>query len=181
MPHTVRTAIALLPIFIIACVVVGRAQAPASQPGGAALPKRASETLDKRFTGWRLASVDVAAGDACLTGLNGRSPSFATADLTSDGIADFALQIATADGVRLVALVGRLGGNFTLYEVVSLGPTSNRLLEVRARGTRYRRQGLAVEDFFGADTVLLTECGKSTTAYLWTGAGFRPVALVPST
>jgi hypothetical protein len=166
----------ILVLLLIAATSVAFAQAPAGQSGGAALPKRASEVLDKRFKDWRLASVEPGT-DSCLKNLAGQSPSFAEADLTGDGTIDYALQIATTDGVLVVALIGRLR-DFTVNEVVPAGPASNRVLEIRKRGTRFREPGAAVDDFFGADTITLTECGKATTAYLWTGAEFRATPLI---
>jgi hypothetical protein len=167
----------ILLLLVVSSAGVDAAQAPVSQAGGAALPKRASDVLDERFKDWRLASIE-SAGDACLARLAGRSPSFAEADLTGDGTMDYALQIATAEGVRVVALIGRLR-DFTLTEVVQPAPASNRILEIRRRGTRFRDVGAAVDDFFGADTITMTECGNSVTAYIWTGAGFRATTITP--
>jgi hypothetical protein len=141
----------------------------------AAVPKAVLKLLDERWKGWRLATVDNVG--ACAATLNGRSPSFVRADLNGDGTEDVALQIATDDGIRIIAAISRMNDDVELIEVdqVSGAP---EVLGFAQRGKKFSPDDLAQFDYFGVDTLTTSRCEKTTTAYFWMGASFRKRLIV---
>lgn len=146
----------------------GAGPAP-SQAGDAAVPKAARKLLDDRWKGWRLASLDPQA-TSCHT--DSQFAPIVQADLNGDGRVDVAVAVTTAQGVRLAAIFNRQDAS-ELRDIDALGDTSAvGGFGVARRGTRLRRGGSPVDDYFSIDTLIVKPCSGPRTAYFWTGLGF---------
>lgn len=158
------------------------AQMPAL-PAGEELTKDVREAIDDQpdkldtFKNWRVATVDPQRL-ACRTG-NAASPVVATGDLNGDGRPDYAVLVQGADRVKLVAVFERVGGNMAQdVDADALGTTAaDGYLAVLKRGSAFVDPDTGLEDYYGNDTLVLHRCGQPATAYLWTGASFRKIAL----
>lgn len=163
--------IVIASVMLAALMSAGRVSvAQEADTSGVALPKAVRNQLNDRFKGWTLATVENTG--ACAATLNGRSPSFVRADLNGDGTEDVALQIATADGVRIVAVISRLYDDVLLVEVDQVAGAASDVLGFAPRGKKYLRTDLFQVDYFSTDTLTASRCGEGATAYFWTGTGF---------
>jgi hypothetical protein len=169
-------AVALVALAATTAVGPLFAQKPASASPGLALPKSARKALDRQFKHWEVAPVDPEA-TACRRDGAGESPTFVQADFDSDGQQDVAIAVKVGDEVRLIAILARLEDT-KLVDVDSLGHGgADAYLGIEKRGTKFKRQNIALDDYYPADTLAVYRCGQPTTAYFWAGSGFNKVVI----
>src|SRR5262249_11742385 len=104
-------------------------------------PKTVREALTEKWKGWRQSSPVV------------------TADFNSDGRMDHALAVTISSGVRLVVVLNRLEDR-TVVDVDALSAEcASAPLSVQPVGTKFRRAGDAVDDYF-SEATLVVGCAK---------------------
>jgi hypothetical protein len=163
----------LLLVFAAACG--GPVQVP-GQPADLKLTQATRDALDATFKKWQIATVAPQAV-ACQ---NGSAAPFVRGDLNSDGQPDLALAIKTAEGVHLVAVFERATDS-TVVDVDSMGQeAADGAVGIQPRGGSFKNPDDALDDYFTADTLMVTRCGQPRTLYFWSGLGFRKVVLKPS-
>ena len=151
----------------------GASPAP-PQAGDAAVPKAARKLLDEKWKGWRLASLDP---QATSCHMDGQFAPVVQADLDGDGRPDVAVAVTTAKGVRLAAIFNRQHDS-VLQDIDAIGDTAAAgWIDAARRGTKFRRAGSTVDDYFSTDTLIVKPCSGPRTAYFWTGLGFSKQTL----
>jgi hypothetical protein len=139
------------------------------------LSKLSRSALDGSFKDWELATLDPRVAEC--RGASDSPPTLVEGDFNADGVQDSAVAIKTPKGVRLVAVFTRLKEGVAV-DVDGLGDSvADGYLAVVKRGTSYRNPGDHLDDYFATDTLIVSRCGQSRTAYLWTGVGFRKIVL----
>jgi hypothetical protein len=138
------------------------------------LPDKAREAVEKRWTGAAPAGLP-AEPAACLQD-GAAATSLLTADLDSDGHADYIVPVRTAAGLRLAVVLYRLP-DYAVFELDELdGPEAPVAIGLAPRGAQFMPSG-GIPDFYPAPTVLGRRCGQPDIAYLWTGFSFRKTPL----
>jgi hypothetical protein len=149
-------------------VTIGQVAAPPE------LPPLVQRLLDAKYKGWKLATVTPS---GCPDRM-GASPALISADFNSDGFPDWALQIKTTGGVKLIAVMGYLQ-DFRIYELESsTDPEASRFLTIGHRGTKFTNPQTSLEDYFTNETIVTASCGRDRVAYLWVGFSFLK-AVIP--
>lgn len=145
--------------------------ARAVQPQSDAPPKPFVSTVESE---WKGAKVEPSAiGGSC--GQSGSA--FVTGDFDGDGAPDVVAPVKRSDGIHLVA--GLLHTyDYGLVDVTGAAGVDGESLSVRKHGVEYHVPGSQADFYFGEDTVVLTPCGKTPTAYLWDGTKFEAQPLV---
>ena len=156
------------------CALFGGGKPPVVV-SGAEVPREAQTVLSEKWQGWTPAELDPQATSCQPAG--GTAPLAVIADLDSDTKADLALQIKTAEGIKLVALMRR-GEEYAVFELDKLGDgQSPTYLGLEKRGTRFPSPLTSTDDFYAADTLATYKCGKPIVHYIWTGLGFKRVEI----
>jgi hypothetical protein len=162
----------LLPILSASLLAAAQASNALTPP--TALPLPIKKLLDKKYKGWQLAPVAPAGG---CTSRMGDSPAFVTADFNSDGFTDWGLEIKTATGVKLIAVMA-WQEDYRIFELdASPDAAAARFLGVGHRGTKFMNPQTTLEDYFTNDTLLTLSCGRDQVAYLWVGFNFVKAVL----
>jgi hypothetical protein len=122
---------------------------------------------------WPDAKVtDAGTGPACPSAPADPAAPVLAGDFNGDGTADVAVRVQRADGLHLATGMHQTYA----YVVVDVGlladPSSG--IAVRPKGATYMVPDTAIDSYFGADTLVVTPCGKPPTAYLWNGSAFTP-------
>ena len=99
-------------------------------------------------------------------------------DFDGDGFKDVVAPVKRDDGLHLVAGLHHTY-EYTVVDVTGRTDAAVDRFTVRPRGTRYEVPDSDVDYYFGADTIVLTPCGGTPTAFLWNGTGFDPQPLAP--
>ena len=133
------------------------------------LRKAVLKALDKRWKTWQLAPLSCASNgqqDATAPILDG--------DYNSDGQPDAAFAVTTEKGARLVVAINRIA-DIDLFEVDALPADGGVSVQLRKRGTKYFRKDLPLDQYFGADALVVAPCAGSRDiiAYSFTGTEFR--------
>ena len=152
----------------VACGGRGRVAVPGSPD--ITISRAAMNTIQDRWQGAELGSPVSA-----TCGNSEQPPSVFRGDFNGDAIDDLIVRIAAGGSPRLVALIGRLGDEYSPLEVAS-GADAGAVasLEIGPRGSQYRLAGSVNNYHYGQDTLIVRACDGSRTAYLWTGNAFRP-------
>jgi hypothetical protein len=117
-----------------------------------------------QWSGARVATVDA----PCANGTD--TPAYVTGDFDGDGATDVIAPIRRSDGVHLVAGLLHTYG----YAVTEVVPSvAGSTLSVRPRGMRYAIPGSIVDYYFSADTIVVSPCNGTPTAYIWNGTSFQ--------
>ncbi len=169
----VRPIPALIALLWLGGMAVAVAAQTGDLPAAFALPKAAKEALNNAFDHWQAVGVDPQAPCAGKT-----APASAVqGDFNSDGQTDVALTIKTDKGVRLVAVLQRTGGSIVV-DIDGLGTgAAEGAPAIGERGSSFANPESRLKDVYSADTLLVTRCAGPSSAYLWTGLGFRRVDL----
>ena len=163
-----------------ACAATPATQLPAP-PTGSTLPSSLTKIVAARWKGAHIDAPPAQAGCASPAGASATAaPLLVTGDFDGDGSTDVAFWAVAPDGPHLAVAIARLGG-YALHEIALANPPTIGSISTRPRATRYRRADSPMDWYFGTDTLVVTPCGAAPVAYLWTGFGFDPVALVPTT
>ena len=162
---------ALLGVFLLAFVPVSAQPQVTSPPAASAaeLSEDIREELDERYPGW---TVKTGAGcDAASAG----APLQLSADFDNDQLPDQAVVIVKSGSTtELLAILTR-DKNAIIHE---LGPwTDGTAMHVLKPGKKFRPADSLLDDYFSAHTLGAGPCTGATTAYIWTGKGFRTTAL----
>ena len=145
-----------------------------SLPSGLTLSEATRDALNETFDKWQIAPIDPQSV-ACRTDASAQS--FVRGDLNSDGQPDLALAVKTADGVHLVAVFERATGGLVV-DVDTLGQSAAEgTLGLEPRGSSFKNPEDGLEDYFTADTLVISRCGQPQTLYFWNGLGFRKLTL----
>lgn len=106
------------------------------------------------------------------------SPLLVRADFDNDGLADYGVVITTPGGTpQVLAMLPRVNA-LVIHELGSWTPSSQTLrLHVLPMGRKFRAADATLDDYFSAPTLAAGTCTEATTAYLWTGLGFRATPL----
>ena len=138
------------------------------------LPTLVHRLLDRQYKGWQLATVAPAGGCADRMG---DSPALVSADFNSDGFPDWAMEIKTAAGVKVIAVMGFLQ-DYRIFELESSADaTASRFLTLGHRGTKFTNPQTSLEDYFTNETIMTASCGSDRVAYLWVGFNFQKATL----
>lgn len=138
------------------------------------VPLPVRKLLDKKFKGWQLATVAPAGGCADRMG---DAAALVNADFNSDGFPDWGIQIKTATGVRLLAVMA-WQEDFRIFELESSADaTASRYLGVARRGSKFLNPQTTLDDYFTNETLVTNSCGKDQVAYLWVGFNFIKAVL----
>jgi len=107
------------------------------------------------------------------------APTALTGDLNGDGTTDVVMWAVVDGRHRLVAVFARLDGEYLAVPVGELDGDGVPVgvLEIERRGTPYQLASLAVDFFFGLDTVVTRACDGTRIAWFWTGSRFEPQRL----
>ncbi len=141
------------------------------------VPEGAERLLNTKYPGWKPAAF--ASTDASCTTAAGSSPTVVNDDFNTDGFGDWALEIQTADSIKLVIVMGWLA-DFRAYEIESWpGDKVDRYLARAPRGTRYVNPLTKSPDYLGTNSLVATSCTGERAFYIWDGDGFRKV--IPGT
>jgi hypothetical protein len=147
------------------------------QPGDLTLTPATRDALDAKFKKWQIATVDPQSV-ACQN--NGSAAPFVRGDLNGDGQPDLALAIKTDTGVHLVAIFER-STDSTAVDVDSMGQTAaDGGVGIQPRGSSFKNPDDGLEDYFTADTLVVSRCGQPRTLYFWSGLGFRKLVVKTS-
>lgn len=158
-----------LPVLAAACA---SATSPVALPGDsdATITRGAVRALQSHWSGVELGSSRSA---TCPT-TSGAPTTLVRGDINGDGLEDVVVWVTVNGTPRLAALLARLDGRYTVVEVggdqVGGAPV---MLELGRRGSGYRPAAMAIDFFFGADTVVLRGCDGARTAWFWTGDAFQ--------
>jgi len=167
----------LLIAWLLICVAggCGGPRAPVTVPGsvGATIPHGALDALRSRWDG-----VKLGAGDSgnCAEGPD--PTPLVSGDLNGDGTTDIALWVTIGNTSRLAALFARVGGEYSVAEVVGPDESARGRVELLRRGTLVRTPPGRFDPYLGLDTISLRACDGSRVAWVWMGSGFRPEPLV---
>jgi hypothetical protein len=143
-------------------------QSPPSDPE---LSKDHQHALDEAFDKWEAGSVDPQAV-ACRRDA-GVPAAQTRGDFNNDGQPDVAMLVKAADGVHLTVIFARVTESVAV-DVDRLGTAAaDGWLTVEPRGSGYLNTADGLEDFFSADTIVVSRCGQPRTAYFWSGLDFR--------
>jgi len=167
-----RILILNLAVLVGACA---HASDPVAVPGaaGLTLPGGVKEALDARWRGWEIVPPP-ADTTACAKRFDRPPAAIITTDLNGDATEDFAFQITSPEGRRVVAALGRIDHRYEILEVAT-GTDASAVLGVKRRGRSYREQAEGVEYFFNLDTLAFGPCAQPETAYPWNGTAFEAV------
>jgi hypothetical protein len=139
------------------------------------ISKERRAAIDDVFEDWQVAAIDPQSTSCRQNGAP--APALIEGDFNSDGLSDLAVLVKTASGVRLVTVMARVKEN-NVIDVDAMGDgAAAGILAVAPRGKAYKVAGDKFDDYFTADTLTVTPCGQSTTAYLWNGFAFRKIVL----
>jgi hypothetical protein len=172
----VRTAFVLIVLAALeaACSSGGPLKPTATSTDSVTVPKAFVQHLESR---WKGASVAARATSPCSPGSETSGAdaqrAYLAGDFDGDGARDVAAPVKRDDGLHVVAGL-RHTYDYTVIDVTEKADASADRFTVRPRGTLYKVPGSDVDYYFGADTIVLTPCGGTPTAYLWTGMGFDP-------
>jgi len=160
-------------ILSLCCLVVACASATAPVavpgPGDETIPRGALRALEARWSRVELGSSI----SATCPGTSGAPVALVRGDVNGDGTEDIVLWMTAGGTPRLVAVLARLDGEYTVAEVGDGSVTGPTTLEIARRGTAYRLASLTIDFFFGTDTVVLRACDGIRTAWFWTGGTFQ--------
>jgi hypothetical protein len=141
------------------------------------VPRAAERLLNTKYPGWKPAAFP--STDAACAATAGSSPTVVNDDFNTDGFGDWALEIQTADSIKLVIVMGWLA-DFHAYELESWpGDKVDRYLAKAPRGTRYVNPVTKGNDYLGTNSLVTTSCSGERAFYMWDGDGFRKV--IPGT
>lgn len=172
-PRFIRLVILMsLPALTAACASADR---PVALPGegDAAITRGAVRALRSHWSGVELGSSRSA---TCPTTSGAPTP-LVRGDINGDGFDDIVLWVTVGGTPRLAALLARLDGEYSVVEVGDVQAGAPVTLELGRRGTVYRPAAMAIDFFFGADTIVLRECDGARMAWFWTGDAFQPQPL----
>jgi hypothetical protein len=176
----VKTVVLLTGVLMASGCGGVRATAFPAPPTGSTLPPSLTRLVAARWSGARVETPTPAASCTPPDGARAAARPFTTGDFNGDGATDVALWAVTPQGPHLAVAIARLGG-YTLHEVTAAAAPAVGPISTRSRAERYHRAGSTMDWYFGADTLVVSPCGAAPVAYLWTGFGFDPVALAPTT
>ena len=171
-----NVSVKLLGCTALACLVAacgGAARVELPGVPGSTISRSAVRALDANWP-------DVVLGtsiSAVCPNATGAPPVAVTGDFNGDGVEDVALWVTSRGTTRLVALIARLGGEYTATQIGDDAVATAGALEVAARGSSYELATLSLDFYFGTDTVILRACDQTKTAYFWMGDSFQPSAL----
>lgn len=136
-------------------------------------PKQAAKALDLKYpAGWSLAEFG---GDTSCATRAGASPVRVNDDFNTDGFGDWALEIRTGGGVKLVAVMGWLA-DFRVYEIESMpGDKATVYVTHAPRGTKYINPVTKSDEYLSHNSLETDSCTGEKAYYLWNGDGFRKV------
>lgn len=173
-----KTAVLLAGVLLASGCAATRPTSFPAPPDGTTVPREVRRLVTAR---WKGARIETPAAAACNGGEStSEARPFTTGDFDGDGATDIALWAVTRDGPRLAVALARLGG-YSLREVTPAATPTVGPISIRSRGARYHRADSTMDWYFGADTLVVSPCGAPPVAYLWSGFGFDPVALAPTT
>jgi hypothetical protein len=128
------------------------------------------KSLESRWHGVILAAGPD--GGPCPSG-----PAALVGDFNSDGRPDAAVRLAASDGPHVAVALTRLNDVDVRELTIDGKPVSGSML-VEPRGAMFRRVNFAGDDYFGADTVVVTPCdSQQRVAFIWGGESFTSTPL----
>lgn len=141
------------------------------------VPQEAARLLNTKYPGWKPAAFPTS--DAACAAKAGSTPTVVNDDFNTDGFGDWALEIQTADSIKLVIVMGWLS-DFRAYELESWpGDKVDKYLAKAPRGTRYVNPLTKSDDYLGTNSLVAISCSGERAFYMWDGDGFRKV--IPGT
>lgn len=159
-----RVSALLLFAFASACSTGAPLSTNAIQATPAGPPSPFADAVKAQWPGARVATLDA----PCANGTD--APAYVTGDFDGDGATDVIAPIRRSDGVHLVAGLLHTYG----YAVTEVVPSiAGSTLSVRPRGMRYAIPGSIVDYYFSADTIVVSPCNGTPTAYIWNGTSFQ--------
>jgi hypothetical protein len=159
-----RFSALILLVFASACSTGAPLSGKATQATPAGPPKPFVDAIQAQWSGARVAALDA----PCVNGTE--TAAHVTGDFDGDGATDVAVPVRRSDGVHLVAGLLHTYG----YTVMDVAPSiAGSTLAVRPRGMRYATPGSIVDYYFSADTIVVSPCNGTPTAYTWNGTAFQ--------
>ncbi|MEO8483731.1 MAG: hypothetical protein ABI634_16090 [Acidobacteriota bacterium] len=173
----IASILVLLAVMQAACSSGGPLNATAARIDAAGVPKPFVANVEAQ---WKNAAVaprataPCAAAPAASTRSAGSAAqqAFIAGDFDGDGASDVAAPVKRDDGLHLVVGLQHTY-DYSVVDVTDKPDASFDRVTVRPRGALYNVPGSDVDYYFGVDTLVVTPCGGSPTAYLWNGAGFE--------
>ncbi len=155
-------------------VACGGARARVPSALAADVPSGLRSALAARWRGAAIPEPGQVVGTPCAEPVGDATSPILHGDFNGDGLEDLAVRVIAADGPHLAVGIALLGGRYHVVEVSQGADSTGGPLTIGRRGTAYRLENIAVDSYFGLDTLLERGCDKTRTAYFWTGDSFTP-------
>ena len=127
---------------------------------------------------WKGASIGEGTYGCSGAGTAAQATPILPADINGDGVEDLVIRAGLEGQSRLFASLARLEDEYDVWPVTPDGQDlPPGTLAIQPKGTPYRLEHLTIDQYLGADTIVLTQCDGVRLAYLWTGHGFVPERL----